>query len=111
MRQTQFNNITGKKGKEKNHKTKREEDKNEEKQVMQKKTIIPYQLIDAQSVPEKQQLWPTSSHSSFIAEENVMWYGIFLGPLGSAVLAVSPPNLLCPPASLLAGSSEKQNIP
>lgn len=40
---------------------------------MQKKTTIPHQLIDAQSISEKKQLWPTSSHSSFIAEENVVW--------------------------------------
>ena len=64
---------------------------------------IAYHLLtDAQLVPKQQSTPPSQLHPIYIL--GMMSYGMeyLFGQVGSVVLAVSPPNFMCP-FSLLAG--------
>ena len=61
---------------------------------MMSSAIAHHPPTDPQLVPEQRS--PTPTPPSLYTGHDVTWYGIPLWPLGSAVLAVSPPNFLCP---------------
>ena len=67
------------------------------KQVMHS-TVAHHSLTDAQLVPEQR----SAPLPGLYTGHDIIWYGIPLCQFGSAALAVSPPNSLCP-SSLLAG--------
>ena len=71
------------------------------KQVMHN-AIAHHLLTDAQSVPEQRSTPPSQLPPVYILGMTSYGMEYSFGQFGSAVLAVSPPNFLCP-SSLLAG--------
>ena len=73
--------------------------------------IAHHSPTDAQLVPEQRSAPPGQLPPVYIL--GMMSYGMeySFGQFGSAVLAVSPPSFLCPPAYLLAGQYEKLKSP
>ena len=68
--------------------------------------IAHHSLTHAQLVPEQRSARPGQLPPVYILGMMIHGMGYPFGQFGSAVLAVSPPNFLCP-SSLLAGWARK----